>query len=335
MNEPEDLTDYYYILGVRPDATQAQVAAAYQDLYDKFGPHVTVKQQDPESMLKAYKDISEAWEVLGDPASRAEYDKTHLPLLEKTNLRNLWGKVTGVKTKTGEAQKSKEDPPDTRLSLEVTLRECIKGARKQFKVDEFLPCQTCASKKPVDRMKCQACHGSSTVRSERFEEVDIAPGVFENHEIRVRGRGRYDSRCRRNGDLIVVLKLASHPFFSVSGKDVACNVPVTIYEAILGGEIEVPTATGRVAMKIQPLTQPKRVYRLKGLGLGLGIDRGDLLVSIELSFPNQLHADEVELFRRLAIVSSQPNPRVEVFARLQALVQPAGPANNPKPAGQE
>ena len=331
MSEPdESLKDYYYILGVRPDATAFQVQAAYQDLYDKFGPHVTVTQQDPESMLKAYKEISEAWEVLGDPVRRQEYDNKHLPLLEKASLRNLWGRVTGFNSKTGEVQKTKDDPVDTRMSLEMTLRESIKGARKKLAVEDVLPCQNCVNKKPVDRIKCTACHGSGTIRADRVEEIELAPGVYDKQELRLPGKGRLDTRCRRNADLVVEIHLAAHPFFSVNGKDVSCTLPVTLYEALLGGEIEAPTPTGKVAIKIQPLTQPKRVYRLKGLGLGGGADRGDLLLTVDVLIPRQVHADEVELFRKLRIVSTQPNPRVEIFANLAAQAPPANPESDTK-----
>lgn len=328
MNKPgENLKDYYYILGVPPEATQAQIEAAYQDLYDKFGPHVTVKQQDPESMIKAYKDICEAWEVLGDPAKRQEYDKSHLPFLEKTSLRNIWSKFAGIKT---EGVKAKDEPEDTHVVLEITLRESIKGGRKGVRVEDSLPCPTCAGKKPVERTKCFDCHGSGLKRIERTEDIELTPGLYDKQELRLPGKGRFDQRARKNGDLILEVQLAPHPFFSVHGKDVSCTVPITLYEAILGGEIESPTPTGRVAIKIQPLTQPKRVYRLKGLGLGLGIERGDLLIATEVLIPTQLHADEVELFRRLAVVSSQPNPRTDIFAKISAMTQSPNTAGSSK-----
>ncbi|MBX9688524.1 MAG: DnaJ domain-containing protein [Candidatus Obscuribacterales bacterium] len=322
-SKQQGLKDYYYILGVSPEASAAQIQAAYQELYDKFGPHVTLKEQDPEAMVKAYKDIVEAFEVLGDPGKRQEYDKVALPVLQKSHLRNLWGKLTGVKA---DETRSKDDAPESRLILELTLREAIKGARKILKVEDIQQCQTCISKKPVDRTKCLNCHGSGMIRSERSEELIINPGIVEKQEIRMPGKGKFDTRSRRHGDLIVELQIIPHPFFTVIGKDISCTVPVTIYEAILGGEIEAPTPTGRVVMKIQPLTQRGRVYRLKGLGLA----GGDLMVSIEVLVPSQLHADEVELFRKLQLVSSQPNPRADVFAKLQALnqAQAAGPQSN-------
>lgn len=73
--------DYYYILGIAPESTQEEIAEAYKELYDKFGPHITLKQEDSDAHVKAYKDICDAWETLSNPARRREYDRDNLPLL--------------------------------------------------------------------------------------------------------------------------------------------------------------------------------------------------------------------------------------------------------------
>jgi DnaJ-class molecular chaperone len=143
---------------------------------------------------------------------------------------------------------------------------------------------------------------------ERYEELDLPAGLYEGLEIFKPEQGRYDVRAGRNGDLIVKIKLLKHPLLSTNGKDITCAVPVTIYEALLGAEIEAPCATGKVKMKIQPLTQPGRVYRLKGLGLG-----GDQLVTIEVMLPARLSADEVTAYKRLRDNYHEPNPREKYF----------------------
>lgn len=314
----QGVKDYYYILGVRPEATTQELHVAYQELFDKFGPHVTLKGEDAEANVKAYKDIVEAWETLSDPGKRQEYDKVNLPLLQKSHLRNLWGKLTGVKDDS--APKTKDDPPDTRATFSISLREAVKGVVKQIRVEDSNPCQLCHNKKPVDRMKCQNCRGMGSLRADHVEEIQIPAGVSDRQELRFPQKGKIDQRSKRHADLVVEVQIEPHPYFSVLGKDVCCTVPVTLYEAMLGGEIEAPTPTGKVVMKIQPLTQRGRVYRLKGLGLG---GQGDLLVSIDIIIPSQLHADEVVLFRKLLTVSSQPNPRVEMFQKIQQTNQQA------------
>jgi DnaJ-class molecular chaperone len=106
--------------------------------------------------------------------------------------------------------------------------------------------------------------------------------------------------------------LRAHQFLQVLGRDVTCTVPVTIYEAVLGAEIEVPTATGKVIMKIQPRTQAGRVYRLKGLGLA----GADQLVTVEVTTPQQLNDEELRLWQRLQNMSQDANPRASLDAKL-------------------
>ena len=110
-------------------------------------------------------------------------------------------------------------------------------------------------------MACPTCRGLGYFNIERNEEIDLPAGLYDNLEIRKPEQGRYDLRAARNGDLILKIKLKPHPVLHVLGRDVTLTVPVTIYEALLGAEIEVPCATGKVVMKIQPLTQSGRVYR--------------------------------------------------------------------------
>lgn len=313
MTDPKQaVKDYYYILGCAPEATQEQIAAAYQEMYDKFGPHVTVKGQDADAHVKAYKDIVEAWEVLSDPAAKAEYDRTHLPLLQKSHLRQLWGKLTG--TAGEDAPKTRDAAPDTRVPIEVTLKEAIKGGKKSIRIEEAFPCTQCQGKKPVDRAKCFGCKGAGIVRNERPQEFDLPPGLHPGKEVRFPGRGKYDQRVQRQGDLVFEISIQPHPFFNLQGNDLCCTVPVNIYEAVLGAEIEIPTATGKGFLKITPLTQRGKTFRLKGFGL----NGGDLLITIDVIPPAQLSADEVILFRKLKECSTQPNPRAAIFQKLAA-----------------
>lgn len=302
--------DYYYILGVDPESTTQEIYDAYQELYNRFGPHVPISGQEPEAMLKAYKDICEAYEVLTDPIRRQQYDKENLPHLQKTHLRQLWGKLTGTDPNK---QDSKNDGEETVMEVEVTLREALKGTSKKLRVDENLPCGNCVNLKPVQRMQCPNCRGAGHTHSTRFEEIAMEPGLYDRMQVRRERLGKFDPRAGRNGDLIVVVKLRQHQYFSVMGRDITCTVPVTILEAILGSEIEVPTPTGKVIMKIQPLTQTGRVYRLKGMGLA----GADLLATIEVVVPKEISVDEVELFRKLKAVSTHRNPREEILAKLK------------------
>lgn len=302
--------DYYYVLGVKPDATSEEIRDAYSDLYERFGPHVNIAGQDPDSMLKAFRDISEAFDVLSDPDRRKQYDSENLPHLQKSHLRSIWGKFSGVDV-SGQGMTTGQ-PTETRMDVEITLRESIKGTIAKLRIDDNLPCGICGKLKPVQRAQCTNCRGAGYTHNARIEELEIKPGTCGGEELRFAGLGKYDMRVGRAGDLFVTVKLRQHAFFALMGRDLTCTVPITITEAVLGGEIDIPTATGKVVMKIQPLTQSGRVYRLKGMGLA----GADLLATMQVVVPTQISADEVELFRKLKVNSSQPNPRAEIFAKL-------------------
>ncbi len=301
--------DYYYILGVSHDATTVEIQEAFQELYNRVGPHVNLAGDESESVVKAYMEVSEAYAVLIDPKKRQEYDQVVAPHLQKAHLRELWGKLTGKETKPD----SKNMPDDTVMDCEVTLREAIKGTTNKLRIDENMQCGSCLTLKPVQRMQCSTCRGVGHTHNTRFESIVMEPGLCDRMQIRKQNLGKYDIRTGRYSDLVVIVKLKPHQFFTVVGRDVTCTVPVTILEAVLGSEIEVPTPVGKVIMKIQPLTQSGRVYRLKGMGLA----GADLLATMEVVVPKQISADEVELFRKLKTVSTSTNPREDILARLK------------------
>jgi curved DNA-binding protein len=305
--------DYYQILKLRNDATGEQIESSYYQLYEKYGPEASRDAPDAEWLARMFKDITDAYEVLRDPQKRKEYEKHFATTRQQAgDVRALWSKVTSF----GNPQEtSGRNTHIQALSLEivaeVTIREAAKGIRRVFEISDPTPCEDCAGMKPVTRMQCGTCKGVGYFHVERNEEIDLPPGLYDGLEIRKPELGRYDLRAGRCGDLVIKIKVKEHPFLSLSEKDVLCTVPITVYEAILGAEIEVPTATGKVMMKVQPLTQAGRVYRLKGLGLA----GADQLVTVEVVVPQSLTADEVIMFRKLQTITKEPNPRIARFGK--------------------
>lgn len=303
--------DFYYILGVRPDATSREIQEAYETLYDKFGPHVNVHGMDADLMIKTFKDICDAYEVLMDPVRRKEYDgKTSQMRQSMGDLRALWTKATTQPSETGSYPKVSALAVE--MECEITLKEAIKGCVKQFRLSDPRPCEECQQQKAANRMQCPNCRGLGYFNVERVDDIELPPGMYDGLEIRRPDAGRYDLRAGRPGDLIIKIRLLPHPFLGVLGRDITCTVPVTIYEAMLGAEIDIPTATGKAVMKIQPLTHAGRVYRLKGLGLA----GADQLVTVDVVFPQKLSGEEIAMFKKLKEISKDPNPRDAMFSRI-------------------
>jgi DnaJ-class molecular chaperone len=307
--------DYYQILKISADSTAEQIELAYYALSEKYGPNASAESSDAGTLVRIFKDISDAYEVLSDPVKRRDYDRNFAQSRQQTgDVRALWAKVSAPyapyqpEAKPAQAQ---IQALSFEIVTEITMKEAMKGAKRMYDISDPTPCEDCSSMKPVSRLQCGTCRGLGYFNVDRKEEVELPPGMYDGMEIRKPELGRYDLRATKHGDLVLKIKIKEHPHLALSGNDVTCTVPVTLYEAVLGAEIEVPTASGRVMMKIQPLTQPGRVYRLKGLGLA----GADQLVAVEVVLPANLTAEDLAHFRKLREIYREPNPRDKRFPK--------------------
>ncbi|MBX9694180.1 MAG: DnaJ domain-containing protein [Cyanobacteria bacterium] len=313
--------DYYYILGVNPKANTDEIQFAFDELYDKFGPHVSNDSMDADVQARTFKDISAAYEVLMNSQTRREYDRHFSDHVQKSSdVRALWGMVTKHKKSTETTPTKEEQAPQHaaathNVEIEVSLKEAVKGTHKQIVITDPKPCKNCVEKKPLERMQCKFCRGLGYYNVDRTVDVDLPPGLYDNMQIRKLKQGKYDLRAGKYGDLLLDIKLRQHPVLQVEGKDIKCVVPISICEAVLGAEIQVPTAGGKVSIKIQPLTHQGRTYRLKGLGLA----GADMLVVIDVVIPKRLTGEEVKLFKQLHEISTGGNPREALYRKLDQL----------------
>ena len=309
--------DYYQVLRLAKNAGAEEIKEAFFRMEEEYsGKGASANDLDASAAARKMQEISDAYEVLSDPKQRQSYDiqlKTNKQ--QAGDARALWSKITSlVSTNTNEAElkplnKKKSEATPFEVEAHVTLREAIKGARRTFAIFDTTRCQSCIGLKPVNRLQCPFCKGVGSYQEERKEEVELPANLSNGMEVRKSGRGRYDLAAEKNGDLIVKININEHPILTLSGNNVLCTVPVTLYEAILGADIEVPTAAGKVVMKIQPMTQPGQVYRLTGLGLA----GADQLITVDILIPKTLSEAEIDLFRQLKEAAGDQNPRIDLF----------------------
>jgi curved DNA-binding protein len=134
-------------------------------------------------------------------------------------------------------------------------------------------------------------------------EVKIPAGVRTGSRVRVAGEGSSSGSGGAPGDLYLVVQVQPHPIFTRDGDDLRCQVTASLFAAVLGGEIAVPTPTGRASLRIPPGTQPGQVFRLRGLGMPKlrgPSQRGNLLVQVAVRLPEHLTDEQKELFQELA-----------------------------------
>jgi molecular chaperone DnaJ len=220
---------------------------------------------------------------------------------------------------------------DLRYDLEISFEEAVRGCEKEITVHKLDRCETCggsgveagsrtrtcptchgrgqvvtsrgifsiAQTCPqcrgagrVIEKPCKACHGEGRRARTSKIRLRIPAGVESGSRLRSAGNGEAGLRGGPPGDLYVVLHVKPHEIFQREGDDLYCEVPVSMVQAALGGDIEVPTLDGKATIKIPPGTQPGKLFRLKGKGVKnvQGYGQGDLHVRINVEIPTRLTA---------------------------------------------
>jgi len=162
-------------------------------------------------------------------------------------------------------------------------------------------CPTCNGDGKSITKKCSACNGEGVVEDEEVVTFNIPAGVAEGMQLNVNGKGNAARRGGVNGDLNVIVLEEKHPDLQREGHDLIYNLFVTVPEAILGIQTEIPTVEGKVKIKIEPGTQPGKVLRLRGKGVPAinEYGRGDLLVMVNVWIPKDVSRDEQKMLEKL------------------------------------
>lgn len=175
-------------------------------------------------------------------------------------------------------------------------------------------CPTCGGKGTIIKKKCTHCYGEGIVKGEEVIDIDIPAGVGEGMQLTIRGKGNAGPRNGINGDLIVVIEEEDHKDFERDENNLIYSLFISISDAILGTQVEIPTIDGKVRMKIAPGTQSGQVLRLKGKGLPEvnGYRTGDMLVNVNVWIPKKVSKEEEKLLQQLSNSENfKPNPTPE------------------------
>jgi len=199
---------------------------------------------------------------------------------------------------------------DMNAEIEISIVEAMKGAHKQLTINRETLCPQCHGKRMISGAPCQTCYGKGVLIQPENIDVKIPAGMQNGSKLRLRGKGGSPPGSAMRGDLYLKVKIRNDTRFRLEGRNIYCEIPITIYEAVLGAEIEIPTVTGKVKMRIPAETENGKTFRLKGKGLpSLGKrDAGDQIAKIKIVLPKNLSAREKKLFHELAGYRTE-NPR--------------------------
>jgi molecular chaperone DnaJ len=269
--------DYYAVLGIAATAGPREIRQAYRRLARQYSPDVNFWDATARAL---FEEIAEAYRVLNDPDARALYDR-------------FGGRHDAV-----EAGRKGED---VHVAVELSFSDVVRGVAVDLSISRFSPCPTCDAHGRTAAGLCDACGGRGVRRAVETVSVGIPAGVDSGTQVRVRDEGHAAPFGGPRGDLIVSTRVREHPFFMRKGDNVHCEIPITVWEALRGARIQLPTPQGEAVLVVPPGTTGGTVFRLRGQGVArLAADvPGDLFVTIRIEMPTGLDARTDELVREL------------------------------------
>ncbi len=325
---PVEFKDYYKTLGVPRTASHDDIRKAFRTLARQYHPDVA---KDKKRSEEKFKEINEAYEVLGDADKRAKYDQlgadwkaggTRPPPGSggEAFRTHSWRSGSGAENfefggtgfsdffeqffsgrRGASAQPETEKGQDVEGVIMVTLEEAMRGGIRPISVRRNVVCPDCHGSGVQGRQVCPKCGGEGHVTATQTYKVKIPPGVRDGQRLRVSGQGEPGHAGGPPGDLYLRVRMASHPDFRVEGGDLYYDLDLAPWEAALGASVSVPTLSGPVNIKIPSGTQTGQRLRVRGRGLaGREGEAGDLYVVARVQMPKEIGEKEKALWEQLA-----------------------------------
>jgi curved DNA-binding protein len=303
-----EFKEYYRILGIEPDADKPTIKKAYRLLARKYHPDVSTAANAEEQ----FKEVQEAYEVLGNEKRKSEYDQLRKYGRAGENFKpppdwqgsrsgaqgfnnggeysdffaNIFGENhRGQRSARGAAShgdffsaKGQDIETELQVSLESVLSE---------------------EARPIEFSLPKYSDNGQVEHIKKNLKVKIPKGVIDGERIRLKGQGGSGRGNGQAGDLYLKIRLAPHPLFDVTGHDLTITLPISPWEAALGGKVTAPTLNGKIVLSIAKGSQSGKKLRAKGKGLPTKAGSGDLYVILNVVMPENSNEDSDKLWEQL------------------------------------
>jgi curved DNA-binding protein len=322
--------DYYETLGIKRDADDKAIKAAYRKLARKWHPdlHRGKKQEEAE---EKFKKINEAYEVLSDPEKRSKYDRlganwragdnfdappdmdgVHFYTSGNFNpedlggfsdfFASLFGGGGGRQPFSGRERgyETSRRGQDIESGMELTLEELFHGGTKSLRLATSVLCPNCQGSGLSGRSICPRCGGTGGIPEQKTLEVKIPAGIGEGSRIRLKGQGGEGMGGGARGDLYLKVHVLPHPVFSLQGQDLETEIVIRPEQAVLGDKVPVPTLEKTLLVNVPPGSHNGQRLRLKGRGMpARDGQKGDLYARLKIDLPRDLSEEEKELYKQI------------------------------------
>ena len=272
-----DKRDYYEVLGVKKDATEAEIKRAYRKVAKKYHPDMNPGDKNAE---EKFKEAAEAYEVLSDPEKKSRYDQFGHAAFEQGGgagggfggfdfgggdmgdiFGDIFGDFFGGGSRGGARKNGPRQGANLRAAVRITFEDAIRGVDKELEITLKEKCNTCGGTgaKPgtspetcskcngsgqVIRHKCQDCSGTGYIKVRKKIKVPIPAGIDNGQSVRIREKGEPGINGGPRGDLLVNVTVSRHPKFQRQEYDIFSTEPITFSQAALGATIKIDTVYG-------------------------------------------------------------------------------------------
>lgn len=295
--------DYYKILEIDKNATEAEIKKAYRKLARKYHPDINPNDKEAE---KKFKEINEANEVLGNTEKRKKYDAygehwQHADEYEKAKQQQQQQKryysTSGPQEDFNSYGRDGNDDYSDFFESLFGNRGKRRGSPNQFKGQDF------TTELQLNLEDAYTTHKKTVTINGKNIRFTIPAGIENGQTIKIAGHGGDGINGGPKGDLFITFSIINHPDFKRDKDNLYTTVTIDLYKAVLGGEITVNTFDGKAKLKIAPGTQNGTKVKLKGKGFPVYKEDGqfgDLYITFQIKIPTQLSEKETQLFTELS-----------------------------------
>lgn len=283
--------DLYQILGVSKTATDAQIKSAYRKLARQYHPDLN---KDDKNAAEKFKEISNAYDIIGNAEKRKKYDNNEI---------DSDGKPTGFGAgyTGGDYDFNSANPFggfakgggfnqggfDFASIFGNDIFSQFSGGSQYSRRGASRKGQDIAYSMTVDFIDAARGIEKTVNLGAKSINVKIPAGTQNGQTLRLKGLGQAGFNGGENGDVLITVNVADHPFFKSDGLNILLDLPISIKEAILGAKIVVPTVNGKVALTVPPYSSSGEKLRIKGQGIKTKLSSGDEIVTLQIVLPKE------------------------------------------------
>ena len=312
----KDITEAYETLSDEKLRKQYDILNGFFKSSQKQNSTKSDTQSSSESYRKSFKkaeDIRSAQDKVKENADKKDANNENKSEYKSTkNIdKNFSDRINEFIDGFSQQTRKKNTPPksekggDVYVDVTITLRESIRGTHKVVNLVHSKVCEHCKGRKFINNIKCSVCDGIGELTEHHKIDVTIPANVKNGTKLRLAGEGKKGINGGKNGDLYLKITVTPDSLFTIEENNLLCEIPISPFEAVLGGDIVIPSLEGNLTLSLPKNTKSGQVFRISSKGLKKNNLVGDIIVTVRIRIPDEVSAQEIELYKKLRNLSGE------------------------------